>query len=292
MRPAGWLATLLLGLSGSAQAQSFDFELTRAELAGTSSFVDDFSDGERDLPPTSDFFDLYGTTSEDPGVLRLKTGDGAQAFEYTASSLIEYATGYRDVVLLSPGPSMHGFFDGGGDGVFRTSWTGPLPEVTGRDYDRQLFTYLLVQGSGTAALNLSVIASDYAGDLAAATCQDVGPRVSMVYTEAFATWFACDPFDPAEVTGPIVLEVDFADASNSLSFAYSLDGGLSFRPSSAWQSPTDAVHMTAIQGGYALVGAGASATVRPSQLPGPGIGVAAGLLACGAAGLARRRHRA
>lgn len=285
----GWLAALLVGAAGPAEGQHYDFELTRVELSGASSFVDEFSDGERDLPPTSAFDDLFGTTTEEPGFLRLASFDGAESFAHPEASLWEPATGRRDAAVLS-GAGL-AFVDGAGSGVFRSTWTGALPEVSGLDYDRQLSSLLLLSGSGgSGSLTLSVLASDYTGQLANATCQHGGPSVSMLYLQAFLVVFACDSFDPAEVTGPVVLELGFDDATDTLSFAYSLDGGASFRASSGWEVPRATLDVSSeIQNGYAVLGVGASATRRPSVLPGPGLAVAAALLASGGLALAGRR---
>lgn len=282
---AGWLAALLLGIAGPAEAQHYDFDLTRIEVDSYSSFVDDFSDGDRNAPPTSALGDLYGVTTEEPGALRLTSADGADAFAYELS-LQEPATGLRDVAILaSPG-----FFDGLGPGVFRTTWAGPAPEVTGLDYDRQFFQLLLLQESFSPVVTFSVLASSDTGDYAAITCQGAGqPSVSVTYASQGVIFFACDPFDAAEVTGPIVLESSFDDTDNRLSFAYSLDGGASFRPWSTWQNP--ATFPALADGSSAILGLGASATRLPSELPGPGIAAAALLLVTGIP-LARRRRRA
>lgn len=266
---------VLAGAPGAAQAQGYDYDVTELELTGASPFFDDFADGERSLPPTSSLQDILGTTTEGVGSLRLTDADGA-----APTSFPNGATGGNNVALLTS----TGFFDGAGPASFITTWSGPLPTLSGDEYTdafgEVLFFFPEPVDPGPQTFSLSVTASGFLGTLPFVECQHADPQVAMLYTEPFLTIAACDPIDPGDVTGPIVLRLDFDDAGNAFSFAYSLDGGASFKPSSSWALPIASLPVASMQAGSALPGVSASATALPPvQLPGPGIVTGIALLA-------------
>jgi hypothetical protein len=126
----------------------------------------------------------------------------------------------------------------------------------------------------------------------------LGHQVVATYTAALVgTLIACDPIDPVDVTGAIVLRTDFDDAGDTLSYAYSLDGGTTFVPSSSRAAPVVSQPVlptpTVPCFGVPILAAGA-AEHAPVSVPGPGAWTALGRLVAGlglgrALGADRRR---
>ncbi len=94
-----WVSAVALGVGAEnhAKAASYDYGVTRFELTGATTFLDDFADGERDLPPTSALEDSVGVTTEIVGSLRLTDADGAGPTGFPNG-----ATGLLDIAILNP----------------------------------------------------------------------------------------------------------------------------------------------------------------------------------------------
>jgi len=215
-----------LALPGAADAfhTTFDNTAARFELDGNPSgpqdgvpdLVDEFDDGV--LGPN--WFGQFGNPVEAGGVLHLKNPG-----EHDSSSLAPWG------IVLDRSDVIGSFFpcDGGGNFVATASW-GPTLAVNNH--------VVLTFGQATGPGDLETIAvgiSNWSAETAAQVPWDAeGYRLSQTYVRkiggVYSTFEVLTvPVDPGTVSNPALLRLSFDDATNTISTAYSLDGGSTFQ---------------------------------------------------------------
>lgn len=208
---------------GHAFHTTFDNSATRFELDGNPvgaqdgvpDLVDEFDDGH--LAPNWSI--QFGNPVETGGALHLKNQG-----THDSSSLAPWG------IVLDRSDILGSFFpcDGGGNFVATASWDPTVPVN-----NHVVLTF--GQASGPNDLETSAIGiSNWSAERAAQVPWDAeGYRISQTYVhktggvdDAFEVMSV--PLDPETVSNPVLLRLSFDDTTNTISTAYSTDGGSTF----------------------------------------------------------------
>lgn len=217
---------------------------------GTLDFVDEFDNGA--LGPQ--WIALLGSAAE------------------TGGAAVMHNPGFN--VQLGPTPfeittienKVHGIGDGEGNFTGKSFWTPTLPP-SDSELHMQLYSVApIIEAAGLTVNNFSAAVAAQQGNgtlagysIGASVTQGFGP--SFVVVESHSV-----PFDPASVTGRIVLRLSLDDATNMLTCSFSLNGGTTFH------SPFPPMHIfnRGVNDYDILLGAAGLGTVGPPPpLPPP-----------------------
>ncbi|MDJ0868942.1 MAG: hypothetical protein QNK03_22730 [Myxococcota bacterium] len=215
------VAVALTGLAGRAGAVGFDIALDWLEVTGNQTFFDDFEDGLRDAPPTSLVVDAGTTASEANGLLHLRDADG-----YVIHGFGEpWIAGSVDLAV----PIVD---QDSGTTTIRASLRPELPPADGISHH-----FLMLYHPETEDWRDSV-------ELGVQYLFGTTPVINF-YDNRFCGPSSCPPqgylgwslYDPATVTGFLVLELTVDHVADTVTARYSLDGGSTYVEPADWTSP-------------------------------------------------------
>lgn len=247
MRTSRWTLMVAAAVlwAPPATALEFEYRADRFEVSGQTTFVDEFDDGVL-APWTSNL----GTASESGGVLLLENPGGI-------TNPLELVGGPSLEISNALAPAGANVADGAGDFVATSSWLdlpGPPSGPLGGFYTMQLFSSKLSTEPTCIALSAAagepVSLETTAVTLAMRNLDPIEPPftgpagLAAVFTlTRMCLAGLADPFDnraylraqvdavsvdPGDVTGDIVFELAFSDASNTVTPRFSLNSGSSF----------------------------------------------------------------
>lgn len=225
MTPRRWVTGLSLGVAVALAAPAaafhtaFSYRVDRFEadgnalgpFDGTPDVVDDFSAAP--LGPA--FYLAYGTATEAGGYLQL-TNPGAHFPGFPDPSSPSGAL--LDVSIAASAYPVR-MYDGSGDFSGTAYWEGVVPAV-GHHYHFSVYTFGGLPGLYSEAFGIAIRRTD--------TAVEVEQHLTEIdqYTSTFQnTQLLFHEIDPADVTGRILFRIDFDDATNQASTAFSLDEG-------------------------------------------------------------------
>ncbi len=208
------LPTPGLALNYSSSCERFEIDGSAFGPAdGTLDFVDEFDNGA--IGP--DWITLLGTAAESGGAVTMHNPGfsvqlGSTPFEITT---IEN--------------ELHGIGEGEGNFTASSYWSPTLPAVD-TEFHMQLYSIApIIEAAGLSVNNFSAAVAAQQGNGALAG-YSIGASVTQGFGPSFVTVESHSvPFNPASVTGRIVLRFALDDATNMLTCSFSLDGGAIFQ---------------------------------------------------------------
>lgn len=233
MTSRGYLAGIGLGVAVALQAAGahafhtvFNYRVDRFEADGNAlgaydgvaDVVDEFSAA----PLDPYFYTAYGTVSEAGGYLQL-TNPGVHFPGFPDPS--SPSGSLLDLSIAATAYPVR-MYDGSGDFSGTAYWEGVIPDV-GHHYHFSVYTFGGLPGLFAETFGLAILQRD-GGTV------EVEQHLTEIdqYSGTFQnTQLLFHEIDPADVTGRLVFRIDFDDATNEATTAFSLDGG------TTWQSP-------------------------------------------------------
>lgn len=250
----------LLIMTGSAEANPYAFSVDRFELVGNlpGQFVDEFDDGV--LGPA--WFVFRPTVTESGSVVTLSSPGGA----FTAQVGGLLVSGEETIINSSDTLRVE---DGAGDFTGTSTWLPVLPGLS------QMFGIAVRHDLGPGVdEGVSINVANLEPAVAAALGLPTGGMVILfgrVIDDLGVFDFQALPINPTDLTGDIVLQLAFDDASNQFSGAFSLDGGVTFQSPFTPVSPSagSAVYGWGLDARSLKAGELAPVDIRPQSCPNP-----------------------